>query len=582
MIVGIDLGTTNSLVSVWTDKGVRLIPNEFGEYLTPSVVSFIDKKEVLVGKTAKERLITNPESTVREFKRMMGRDTCYKIPGVGSFTPIDLSSVVIKKLVSDAEKYAGEKVDSAVISVPAYFDDHQRQATRLAGEQAGINVSLLVNEPSAAALSYHIEHIDQDEKFIVFDFGGGTLDVTVVDAFANMVEICNISGDNCLGGKDFNEAIAIDICSQNGLDWRTINQKYKEILLSLSENIKVTLSSVDEVSTNVHLGENTYEYSLTRQGLIDISSGIFKKITIVLKRLMNDAMLDIEDIAGVIMVGGSSKMPIVSTYLESLFGNKVYVDKSGDVSICKGVGIVTGINLRKDVVKDIVMTDICPFSLGIEVEGDIMSTIIPKNQTLPASRASRYYTVANNQKKIKFKVYQGEKHKASDNLLLDTLELAVPPMRKGQAYADVRFSYDLNGIFDIDIVCPINGKEIHRKRGASRGLDKEYLSEISMYMETLKQNPREIPEIKYLLEKADRIYEEGNIDQRNILEIEIDSFNKILDTCQVPECKKYAVNFALRLDKIEKTMFCFDIEHENLWSEVISGPKDADDDIDKK
>ena len=321
MVVGIDLGTTNSLVSVFRNGNVELIPNEFGEYLTPSVIS-LDGEKIIVGKVAKERLITHPGTTVSEFKRQMGRDIKYDLGNGNLFTPVKLSSIIIKKLIEDAEKYLGEKVESAVISVPAYFDDHQREATRLEGVGAGITVTQLVNEPSAAALSYHYEHIDQDEKFIVFDFGGGTLDVTVVDAFANMVEIANISGDNCLGGKDFNEAIAMDMCRSFGLEWKLISDKNKAILIKNGENIKISLSESNSIDKKVNLEGKEYEYSLTQQGLIDISSPIFRKLTIILKKLMNDAMLAQEDIDSVIMVGGSSKMPIVRAYLESLFPGK--------------------------------------------------------------------------------------------------------------------------------------------------------------------------------------------------------------------------------------------------------------------
>ena len=261
MLVGIDLGTTNSLVSAWTEKGVELIPNEFGEYLTPSVVSF-DNGDAVVGKIAKERLITNPDITACEFKRHMGRDDRFELGENGSFTPVELSSIVLKKLILDAERYLGEKVDSAVISVPAYFDDHQREATRLAGVAAGVTVTQLINEPSAAALSYHFENMDKDEKFIVFDFGGGTLDVTLVDAFANVVEICNISGDNRLGGKDFNEAIAFDICKTFGFDWETLDNKTKAVLVNYGESIKIKLSSEDKTTNNVSIKGKEYTYEL--------------------------------------------------------------------------------------------------------------------------------------------------------------------------------------------------------------------------------------------------------------------------------------------------------------------------------
>ncbi|WP_029233222.1 Hsp70 family protein [Butyrivibrio sp. VCB2006] len=575
MIVGIDLGTTNSLVSAWTDEGIVLIPNEFGEYLTPSVVSF-DNGEVIVGKTAKERLITNPDQTVCEFKRQMGRNVKFDLGRAGSYTPIDLSAIVLKKLIADAEKFLGEKVDSAVISVPAYFDDHQREATRLAGVRAGVKVTQLINEPSAAALSYHFEHMDQDEKFIVFDFGGGTLDVTVVDAFANMVEICNISGDNALGGKDFNEAIALDICSKFGIDWEKLDKKNKAVLINCGESIKIRLSSDDKTKTMINAQGQEYEYELDQQRFIDISASIFRRLTIVLKRLMNDACLSPEDIAGVIMVGGSSKMPSVRAYMESLFPGKIKVDPNGDVSICRGAGIVTGIALRKDDVKDIVMTDICPFSLGIDVIGDKMSVIIPKNQILPASKMGRYYTATNMQKKLQFNIYQGEKLKASNNLKLDTIEFDVPPRPKGEVYADVRFSYDLNGIFDIDIYCPANNTEVHRSRGAQEGIDQDKLIDIKLRMDELKKDPREIPEIKYLLEKSARLYEEGNQYQREVLRNEIEGFNNFLDSASIIDCKKAAMMFSLKLERIEQSMFSFETETENLWKQYIESELDGD------
>ena len=568
MVVGIDLGTTNSLVSVFRNGNVELIPNEFGEYLTPSVIS-LDGEKIIVGKVAKERLITHPGTTVSEFKRQMGRDIKYDLGNGNLFTPVKLSSIIIKKLIEDAEKYLGEKVESAVISVPAYFDDHQREATRLAGVGAGITVTQLVNEPSAAALSYHYEHIDQDEKFIVFDFGGGTLDVTVVDAFANMVEIANISGDNCLGGKDFNEAIAMDMCRSFGLEWKLISDKNKAILIKNGENIKISLSESNSIDKKVNLEGKEYEYSLTQQGLIDISSPIFRKLTIILKKLMNDAMLAQEDIDSVIMVGGSSKMPIVRAYLESLFPGKIRVDIDGDSAICKGTGVATGISLRMDKVKDIVMTDICPFSLGIDVVGDKMSVIIPKNQTLPVSIQRRYYTAHSMQDRLEFNVFQGEKLKASSNLLLDTITFDVPPKPEGEVYADVRFSYDLNGIFDIDVYCPANGKEVHRKRGATEGSDENSLKQLQLRMDELKQDPREIPEIQFLLQKAERMYEEGNVNQRRFLEDEIIAFNAFLDKASVIECKKASVIFSMKLDQIEKNMFSFRTETTDLWKEYF-------------
>ena len=269
------------------------------------------------------------------------------------------------------------------------------------------------------------------------------------------------------------------------------------------------------------------------------------------------------------MVGGSSKMPIVRAYLESLFPGKIEVDVDGDTAICKGTGVATGISLRMDKVKDIVMTDICPFSLGVEVLGDKMSVIIPKNQTLPVSIQRRYFTAHPMQTKLEFNIYQGEKLKASSNLLLESFEFEIPAKPQGEVYVDVRFSYDLNGIFDIDVYCPANGKEVHRKRGAMEGNDENSLKQLQLRMDELKQNPREIPEIQFLLQKAERMYEEGNINQRRFLEDEIAAFNAYLDKASVIDCKRAGVIFAMKLDQIEKNMFSFKTETSNLWKEYL-------------
>lgn len=262
-------------------------------------------------------------------------------------------------------------------------------------------------------------------------------------------------------------------------------------------------------------------------------------------------------------------MPSVRAYLESLFPGKVKLDHEGDVAICRGAGIVTGINLRKDVVKDIVMTDICPFSLGVDVVGDRLSVIIPKNQILPSSKECRYVTVNDMQTKLVFNIYQGEKIKASSNLLLETIEFKIPQRPKGEVYADVRFSYDLNGIFDIDIYCPANGVEVHRSRGAIEGLDEEKIAALRHNMEDIKTDPREIPEIKYLLEKAGRLYEECNAYQREYLGREIEMFDNYLNSASLLDAKKAAMVFSLKLNNVEQNLFKFSNETEDLWKKFL-------------
>ena len=286
--VGIDLGTTNSLVSVWQDDKCTLIPNNLGEYLTPSVVGIDENGEMLVGRTAKERLISHPESTVASFKRFMGTEKTFML-GNRRFTAADLSSMVLRQLKEDAEKYLGEPVEEAVISVPAYFNDFQRNATKMAGELAGLTVERLVNEPSAAALAYRFGKTKEDQTFLVFDFGGGTLDISIVDAFDSVIEIVAVAGDNHLGGDDVNRAIAEKFLSVNRIDEGKITNEERASLIRESEKLKRTLTDAPEGEMEVVIGGQIYQMKLDAKGLLEVSAKLLEGIGIPLKRAMNDS-----------------------------------------------------------------------------------------------------------------------------------------------------------------------------------------------------------------------------------------------------------------------------------------------------
>ena len=293
-VIGIDLGTTNSLASVWRNGKIELIPNSFGEYLTPSVVSFGEDGEIFVGKVAKERLITAPTVSFAEFKRNMG--TSYQYFGNGKYyTAEDLSSFVLRRLREDAEAYLGEPVTEAVISVPAYFNDDKRCATKNAGKLAGLHVERLINEPSAVALKHHMG-VEDAETFIIFDFGGGTLDVSLVDAFDNMVEIQAVSGDNYLGGKDFNELIAEEFYRENHLDKTTVTGEEQGIILKEAEALKRELSSQDEVERKVYVRNQEYRMRMTNQHLIHIGKELFKRMSMPIRRVINDSGMSTEEI----------------------------------------------------------------------------------------------------------------------------------------------------------------------------------------------------------------------------------------------------------------------------------------------
>lgn len=436
-VIGIDLGTTNSLASVCDDKGVRLIPNAFGEYLTPSIVSIGENNEIYVGKIAKERLITHPESTFKEFKRDMGQ----KIPHVcrigeqeQKYSAEELSAMVLKQLKEDAQNYLGEPVEEAVISVPAYFNDDQRSATRNAGRLAGLKVDRLINEPSAAALSHSVEGSHEHSTYLVFDFGGGTLDVSIVDAFNNIVEIEAVAGDNQLGGKDFNELIAQDFYEHCQIDSTKLTDKQKGIVIREAEKCKIELSSSNHVSRIVPINEQNYVMNMSNQHLIDIARKLFTRLTLPLQKALNTSDLEIEDIDKVILVGGSSKMPVVRHFMESLFDKQIISDANPDEIVGLGAGVVAGIKNRNDGVKDYILSDICPFSLGVGIVGDRFSPIIEKNQVLPCSKEEFYVTASDGQTEIHLDVYQGDNYQASANLKITSYTFQIPPAPAGHQW----------------------------------------------------------------------------------------------------------------------------------------------------
>ncbi len=573
-MIGIDLGTTNSLVCVWDDGDVRLIKNRFGKNMTPSVVSFDEDGGIYVGDTARERLVTHPKVTFKEFKRDMGTNKKYEAYG-RKYSPEELSALILKQLKEDAEFELGHPVEEAVISVPAYFNDRQRAATRNAGLLAGLRVERLINEPSAAALSYHVDNYDESELFIVFDFGGGTLDVSLVDAFDNIIEIQAISGDNKLGGKDFNSLIAYDICAQNKIVWDSLSLQNRAILLREAEELKIALTGEEQVSGHVRINGQEYDYELDNQKLIDLSSDLFAKIQKVLSKLMNNGMVSVKDISRVIMVGGSSKMPIVRQFVSRLFEGRISDSGNPDEIICRGTGVLCGIKERISGIKDIVISDICPFTLGIGIVGDVMSPIISKNQTLPCSHVEYFTTVSDNQKLIQMNVYQGESHRASNNLPIAEFKINIPPRPKGEIRLEVRFSYDINGLFDIDIFCPATGLRAHKELGISDGMSPEELRARQTALEQIKIHPRDMEKCKHLLERAETVYLECNEEQQAFLAQAIKHFVDVLDKQSLTAAERACRVFEVQITMVETSLFRFDIFDRREWEQTFAGDSEA-------
>jgi molecular chaperone HscC len=452
-IIGIDLGTTNSLACVYRDGKAELIPNELGEYKTSSAVSVLEDGTVLVGAAAKERLVSHPESTAASFKIWMGTDKTLTL-GNKQFKPEELSALVLRQLLEDARRYLGEPVEEAVISVPAYFNDDQRCATKLAAQLAGLTVKRLINEPSAAALYHRTSTQSGDGQRMIVDFGGGTLDVSIVDCFENIIEIISIAGDNRLGGDDIDRAIVAHFCKENGLTEDRLAPSLRASLYRQAETAKIALSSAPAASIALQMEEIQYSLVLTNDLLRTLCQPIFQKVRTVIGRAMKDRERS-SRIRDVVLVGGSAQLSVFGDFLEELFGRRPHIAAGPDEIVALGVGLCAGIKERAEDLQDLVMTDVCPFSLGVATynyAGDRtphMAVLIPRSSMLPASHQERFYTLHDNQNGLRFEIYQGEGYFASENLKLGEVEVRVPPGPAGEQSALVTFTYDIDGILHV-------------------------------------------------------------------------------------------------------------------------------------
>lgn len=554
-IIGIDLGTTNSLASVWRNGRCELIPNSFGEFLTPSVVGFDDEGNVIIGKIAKQRLVSHPDLTAASFKCFMGTKQEISL-GKKVFTPPELSSFILRQLKEDAELYLGESVEEAVISVPAYFDDNGRSATKLAGELAGLKVERIVNEPSAAALAYK-QGTDNEDMFLIFDFGGGTLDISIVDIFDSVIEIIAVAGDNHLGGDDFNRAIAEYFCKENHLNYSALPSEVKAIVLKQAELCKIALSTQPEAAMVLNYNDHVYTLALDNQKLLTVTADLFERIEKPIVKALHDASVSANEISEVILIGGSSHMLLVQKYLENLFDTQINVTISPDTAVALGVGIASGIKARNEEIKDMVLTDICPFSLGIsttnkdDFSAPFFTPIIERNTTLPASIVKRFYTSHDDQRTISIGIAQGEKMYFNQNLFLDEIELSVTPAPEGERSVDVRFSYDINGILQVDVTNNETGKIISKTIVNNNRLSENEVKSKLEQLEKLKIHPRDLDKNKLLIARAESLYEESIGDLREIIRLQLERFNNALSIQDTRKIRKTTESFSRFLDSIE-------------------------------
>lgn len=529
MIIGIDLGTTNSLAAVWRSGKAELIPNALGHVLTPSCVSLADDGAILVGLPARDRLLTNPALSCAAFKRYMGTEKRIRL-GTRDFRPEELSALVLKSLLADAEAYLGEPVHEAVITVPAYFNDIQRKATRIAGQLAGLKVERLLNEPTAAALAYGLHNAPVESQFLVFDLGGGTFDVSILELFAGVMEVRATAGDNFLGGEDFTEVLVQGFMAHAGRDGglrsEELTPAQRAQLHIEAERVKRALSSHDQATFRLRLPdlpERELSWEIDAAAYETLCQPLLERLAAPLERTLRDSNLMPSDLDRIVMVGGATRMGIVHRMLARLFGRFPSRDINPDEAIVMGAAVQAGLKARDAALKDVVMTDVCPYTLGVEVveqydtdryrEG-VFSPIIERNTTIPASRSDTYQPASHKQTALKIKVFQGESRDTADNIELGALSVPLAPSASADKSVDVRFTYDINGLLEVETTVRATGLVrtllIEQNAGA---MSPEDVAASLAAIARLKVPPREWAEVRALQERMKRLYQQ-NLGQR--------------------------------------------------------------------
>jgi len=542
--IGIDLGTTHSLASYFVDGHPTLIPTAHGGFLTPSVVGVLPGGDVVVGQTAKELRVTDPESCAWCFKRFMGQDRRIAL-GKKEFTPHELSSLVLRSLRSDASAALGVEITDAVITVPAYFNDHARQATRLAGEMAGLNVRRMINEPTAAALVYGFHERDDEKNLVVIDLGGGTFDVTVMEVFEGTLEIRSSAGESMLGGEDFTDRIVSEVLSAENarLEIAELNDALRVARLrSECETAKRALAEQDEAHVRVpdadgKYGDKPKRFRIDRNVFAKLCDPLLQRIAGPIARALRDAEMKTFEIDDVILVGGATRMSLIRDFVTEYFGKPPVMKHNPDEVVALGAAVQAALIGQDAAVEDMVMTDVCPFTMGVEVVRELggqvrdgyFSPVLHRNSTIPISKEQVFSTVADNQTSVTVNVFQGDARKVADNVLLGSLEVSpLPPGPAGSPFF-IRFTYDISGVLEVEAYRPGGKKFRSVLTNHIQGLSPKSVEAAKRRISEMKFYPREDLSNQQLARYAERMIGELHPTQREQLDGALDAYEAAMN-----------------------------------------------------
>lgn len=554
------------------DDGVpraQLIPNSAGEVLTPSAVSIDDTGSVLVGDAAAQRRVIYPELTASEFKRDMGSTRSYRL-GKKSFTPEQLSSIVLTSLKNDAESFLGEPVTQAVISVPAYFNDTQRNATIAAARLADLTVTRLVNEPTAAAIAYGLANQGDDDapsSSLVFDLGGGTFDISVVEEFDGVIEIKASTGDNYLGGEDFTQVIAAALAKKLEVtdeQWSLLKGSERAFFISAAERVKRDLSTATSVDATVFYQDENHAVSFSEKEFEKAAEPLLERIRRPVKMALRDARINPEKLDNIVLVGGSTRMPIARKLVARLFGRFPETSIHPDEAIALGAATQAALLARDITLEEVLLTDVSPFTLGVSTSTHnstgqlvygVFSPIIERNTIIPASRESTYTTVEDNQSEIELEVFQGEHRFVKDNVKLGELSVPIPKKPAGHVPIVVRFTYDASGMLEVDVSVAEGESNVNLTLlGNAARLDDKDIQKRKAELAKLKFHPRDDLPNRALMERADRLYAELSGMNRDKIGEAMNDFAAVLESQDVDRINQERIHFETWLNDVESRL----------------------------